>query len=99
MSEMYQAYKGYFQDGRFVSSESVEIPDNVEVYVMLVGAESPTAGKTAKKKNVTYSDRQAHRAAFNEFFKAMAEIDDEPLDEEFDAILAKRVNISRELDL
>jgi len=29
----------------------------------------------------------------------MSEIDDEPLDDEFDAILAKRVNIKRELDL
>ena len=26
-------------------------------------------------------------------------VDDEPLDDEFDAILAKRVNITRELDL
>jgi hypothetical protein len=45
------------------------------------------------------NDRQAHRAAFEEFFAAMAEIDDEPLNDEFDAILAKRVNIAREMDL
>jgi hypothetical protein len=37
--------------------------------------------------------------AFEEFVAAMAEIDDEPLDEEFDAILAKRVNITRKLYL
>jgi len=46
-----------------------------------------------------FSDRKAHRAAFEEFFAAMAEIEDEPLDDEFDAILAKRVNIARELNL
>ena len=50
-------------------------------------------------KRIQNDDRQAHRAAFEEFFMAMAEIDDEPLDDEFDAILAKRVNITRELDL
>ena len=49
--------------------------------------------------NTIIDKRQAHRAAFEEFFKAIAEIDDEPLDDEFDNILAKRVNITRELDL
>ena len=50
-------------------------------------------------KRFRNDDRQAHRAAFEEFFAAMTKIDDEPLDDEFDAILAKRVNITRELDL
>ena len=50
-------------------------------------------------KRLQNDDRQTHRAAFEEFFTAIAEIDDEPLDDEFDAILAKKVNITRDLDL
>ena len=50
-------------------------------------------------KNTSFDGRQVHRAAFEDFFAAMGAIDDEPLDDEFDAILAKRVTITRELDL
>ena len=66
---------------------------SVRVAVTLVDVEEP------KSKPEMFIDRQAHRDAFEEFFAAMSEIDDEPLDDEFDAILAKRVNITRELDL
>ena len=85
---MYQAYKGCFQNGRFVPSEPVTIPDNTEVYVMVVGDKSPQLSADDKRK--------AHRKAFEKFFKAIAEIDDEPIDDDF---LAKRFNITRELDL
>jgi hypothetical protein len=63
------------------------------VTVTLIDVENP------KLEPKMFNDRQNHRAAFEEFFTAMAEIDDEPIDGEFDAILVKRVNITRELDL
>jgi len=63
------------------------------VTVSFVDMEEP------RLKPKSLNDRQAHRAAFEEFFAAIAEIDDEPLDDEFDAILARRVNITRDLDL
>ncbi|MDR0499226.1 MAG: hypothetical protein LBH03_05795 [Holophagales bacterium] len=44
--------------------------------------------------------RQAHRVAFEKFVKAMAEIDDEPLDEKFDVIISGGLKFrTRELDL
>jgi hypothetical protein len=46
-----------------------------------------------------YEKRERHRAAFEEFIAAMAEIKDEPIDDELEAIFSKRVNIARELDL
>jgi len=66
---------------------------SVRVAVTLVDVEEP------QLKPEMFIDRQTHRDAFEKFFAAMSEIDDEPLDDEFDAILAKRVNITRELDL
>ena len=85
---MLQAYKGYFQNGQFIPSEPVTIPDNTEVYVVLVG-----------DGDESYYSQQAHQAAFEDFVTAMGEIDNEPLDDEFDALLSKRVNFSRDLSL
>jgi hypothetical protein len=53
----------------------------------------------AKTLDVEMDSNKTHIDALEKFFQAMPEIHDEPLDEEFDAILAKRVNINRELDL
>ena len=57
------------------------------------------SGKEEPNQKALFDDRQAHRAAFEEFFAAIGEIKDEPIDDEFDAIISKRPNISRELDL
>ena len=66
-----------------------------------------SSAKKALKLNGTDIDdlknlRRTQRDAFEEFFAAMESLnkdDVEPLDEEFDTILADRVNIYRELDL
>ena len=43
-----QEYKGYFRNGRFVSSEAVNLPDNVEVIVKVTGQIIPF--RTAEEK-------------------------------------------------
>ena len=84
---MYQTYKGYFKDGRFMSSESVVIPDNTEVYVMVVGDNLTTE----KPKS------QQQLEAFNRFVKNIKSIDDEPLtDEDFAGLDNKRINFWKE---
>ena len=88
-----------FETAVDVENNLIRIPQQyidkipARVTVSFVDVEKP------KLEPKMFHDRQAHRAAFEEFFSAMAEIDDEPFDDEFDAILAKRVNITRELDL
>ena len=90
MNGMYSTYKGYFQNGRFVSAEPVKIPDNIEVHVTIVGGELPSAKTEA----------QTQREAFEDFFAAMADIEDEPITDEMLADLQRnRVNFRRELDL
>jgi|GEM_PF-2013096 len=94
MTLTYHAYKGYFRKGRFVSPEAASIPENSMVYVMVVGEEADT------KLFASDDERQAHRAAFDEFFAAIAEIEDEPITDEDLANLARhRVNFRREFTL
>ena len=95
---MYQAYKGYFNNGQFVSPESVVIPDDSEVYVIVLNAGQPRIETLTAGQTLTVG--QAQRAAFDEFFAAIAAIDDEPITEEDIADFEKnRVKFGRELDL
>ena len=95
---MYPAYPGWVYNGQPMISQEITLPENANIIVMVLH-ESPSGKISANSNNALLNDRQAHRAAFEEFFTAMAEIGDEPLDDEFDAIIAKRVNVTRELDL
>ena len=83
---MLRALQGYFRSGRFIPSEPVEIPDNVEVYVMITDRElQPTKAR---------SQRQLE--AFNRFVSAINAIDDEPLtDEDFSELENNRANLGR----
>ena len=95
---MYQTYKGSVRNGQPFISEAVRLPENVSLIITVL-SEIPSSDASDKNRNLLINDRQAHRAAFEDFFAAMSEIEDEPIDDEFDAILEKRVNITRELDL
>ena len=87
---MIQTYQGYFQKGRFITSESVEIPDNIEVYVMVTGRELPQLKTKA----------QQQLEAFDKFIAVNRAIDDEPLtDDFFDALENNRVSFNRNIDL
>ena len=95
---MYQTYIGCVRNGQPIISEEVILPENANLIITILD-ELPLIDVFSKNKNVLFGDKQAHRAAFEEFFESLSEIDDEPLDAEFDAILSQRVNITRELDL
>ena len=96
--EVYQAYSGKIRNGQPIISEGVALPEDARIILMVLN-ESSSASVSPRNQNTLLDDGQAHRDAFEEFLTAMTEIDDEPLDEEFDAILANRVNIARKLDL
>jgi len=87
---MVQTYQGYFRKGQFISQESVAIPDNVEVYVMITGREYPPSKSKA----------QQQLEAFDRFVAAIESIDDEPLaDEDFAELENNRANFDREITL
>jgi len=66
---MLRTLQGYFRSGRFVSSEPAEIPDNVEVYVMITDREL--------QPQKTRSQRQLE--ALNKFIDSVNSIVDESL--------------------
>jgi len=68
---MLRTLQGYFRSGQFVSSEPAEIPDNVEVYVMITDREL--------QPQKTRSQRQLE--AFNKFIDSINSIVDESFEE------------------
>jgi hypothetical protein len=92
--ETYQTYSGRVRNGQPVISGSAILPENASVFVTVLGTVTST-----ELQDKNRSDLNDHKQAHLEFLAAIAAINDEPLDDEFDAILAKRVNITRELDL
>jgi len=96
--ETYQTYPGRVRNGQPVINGNAVLPENANIFVTVLNT-AIYPEPFGKNKDDEVARRQAHRNAFDKFVKAMAEIDDEPLDDEFFAILAKKVNITRELDL
>jgi len=87
---MYTTYRGYFQNGRFVSPELVTIPDNIEVQVTIIGDEISLVKTKAQRQN----------EALKRFFAAVDSIEDEPITDDDIAVLENnRVNFRKELDL
>ena len=83
---MVKTFQGYFQEGRFIASEPVDIPDNVEAYVMITDREY--SHPTAKP--------QRQLEAFNRFISALSSIDDEPLsDDDFFELENNRADFRR----
>ncbi|GHV05002.1 hypothetical protein FACS1894217_01160 [Clostridia bacterium] len=78
-------YQAYYRDGHFVPVESIAVPEGSRAVFKLVEEQStPETGR-----------RQ--RAAFEKFFETMRKTP--PLPPEFDEIINRRVNITRELEL
>ena len=88
---MIQTYQGYFrEDGRFVPDIiSVQLPTRRRAIVNIL--EEEVAEKPTKS--------QKQLEALDRLLVGLAAIDDEPFDEEFDAIINQGVNFGRELDL
>jgi hypothetical protein len=81
-----EAYQGYFVNERFVPYDNVVIPEDREVIVTVLD-------KPAQESRI---DRQLR--ALEEFQNGLRDCDEE-LGPEFDEIISRRVNITRELDL
>ena len=90
-------YKGYFQNGLFISSEPVSIPENIPVYVVV--DDEPVFLNYNKPKQIDKATREQQLEALDQLFAALDEIDDEPLDEEYDKIIAQGVHCTGVLDL
>ncbi|MDR2561800.1 MAG: hypothetical protein LBC63_08540 [Holophagales bacterium] len=96
--ETYQTYAGQIRNGQPVILGNAVLPENASIFVTVLCAitSSEPQGKT---HDDAIDRKQARIDAFEEFLADLAKIKDETLDEEFDAMLAKRVNITRELDI
>ena len=82
---MVQALRGYFEDGRFVSTQHAKIPDYVEVYIIVTD-------KTISYTNVKLKDQ---REAFDKFTTETSSAD--ILGDEFDEIISQGTRVQREL--
>jgi len=98
LSILYQSYSGRVRNGQPYISDAIRLPEDASLIITVL-SELPLGSASDNNQSMQNDSRQSHRAAFEDFFSAMAEINDEPLDDAFDAILAKRINITRELDL
>ena len=82
-----QSFQGYAENGRIVPVGDPELPDGCKVIVTIL-EEGPAS--------ISRSQRQL-KALLK--FERELEVCNEPLSEEFDAVLSQRVNLERELDL
>ena len=89
---MVQTFQGYFQeDGRFISDNLLsQIPVMRKAIVNILVDEPIAEIKT---------DSQKQKEALQCLYDGLKEIDDEPFDEEFDAIIKQGFTIGKELDL
>ena len=94
---MMVSYQGQVIDGKLVLQEEARLPENAKVVVTLL--DNPLAEDVSIPAK-PHIDGETQRAAFEKFFAAMKEIDDEPItDEMIEELLHNRVNIRRALDL
>ena len=92
-----QTYKSYFQNGYFVPSEPVSLPENTPGYVVVGDEPDYFSIKTPDQINKINSQQQLE--ALDQLLAALREVDDEPLDDEFDKIIAQGVHFNGVLDL
>jgi hypothetical protein len=79
-----QAYEGYFRDGQFFPLGEAVMPEGMRVIVTVLDE---------SRDNVS----QRQKAALARFRENVR--NSEPLPPEFDELMSRRVNITRELDL
>ena len=79
-----QAYKVYFERGRFVPFVKVEIPEGSQAIVTVLEEDPGDVSRRQRAAMIRF--REANRASG-------------PLPPEFDEIMKERVNITREISL
>lgn len=79
------SFQGYFESGKFVSLDNISIPENKRAIVTILDEVVP-------------QKRESHNAkAWREFFTDLEGCNELPA--EFDEVVSKRVNFTREIDL
>ena len=79
-----QAYEGYFEDGKFhTAGRIIRIPERRRAIINILDDEITKTEILAQKQN----------EALKQFSAAMKEIDDEPIDDEFFAIINSGVDL------
>jgi hypothetical protein len=96
--ETYQTYAGRVRNGQPVISGDAVLPENASIIVTVLTTITSTE-PLGRTRHDAADQKQARMDAFEGFLSELSKIDDEALDDEFDAILAKRVNFGRDLDL
>jgi hypothetical protein len=81
---MLQAYKAYYEGGRVIPRGNPLIPEGSELIITVM--DSPLKSRAERQQE-----------AFKRFMDAMDNTP--PLPDEFDEIIAQRVNIAREVEL
>lgn len=81
---MLQAYKAYYEGGRIIPRGNPVIPEGSELIITVM--DTPAKSRAERQQE-----------AFKRFMDAMDNTP--PLPAEFDEILARRVNITREVEL
>ena len=78
-----QAYEGYFENGLFYTSgRAIRIPERQKTVVVL-----------SEEISNTENNSQKQLMAFRRFIEANRAIIDEPIEEEFDEILARGIKM------
>ena len=84
-----KAVNGYYEDGRFTPIDTMPLPKRVKA--MLIFDELAAMREDTPPMTT-------HAQAWLKFIQEIRACD-EPLNQEFDEVMSKRVNFTRELDL
>ncbi|MCL2287863.1 MAG: hypothetical protein FWC33_01595 [Candidatus Bathyarchaeota archaeon] len=80
-------YKGQVRDGEPVLTEDVVLPENAFLIITVL---------SEKYSENTKTKAQQQNQALKRLSEGLKAIDDEPFDEEFDTIINRRFNITRD---
>jgi hypothetical protein len=103
--EMVQAYRGYFERERFIPLEAnmpMAIPEHVEVFITITGralSGNTEQGVLLNTAGETKTLAQKQLEAFKQFRAGIKEITDEPIDDEFRAIVNSGITIDSGVEL
>jgi hypothetical protein len=81
-----QAYQGYFENGRFITADTVKIPERRRIILTVL--DEPV------EDSIVIKQRKAIKRFINDVCAC-----EEPLSPVFDEIVSQRADLSREVDL
>ena len=88
---MAQIYQGHYENGNYILDDGAVMPENTRFSIRILADK-------VKPKRKKKTAAQQQNEALKRFYKAIDAITDEPLDDEFDAIVNSGFKFNRELD-